>query len=41
MAYRLRLLAESKGYVLDDIGLYLGTQGSGGKHVCMLIYHHQ
>ncbi|KAK3132057.1 hypothetical protein QOZ80_6AG0515170 [Eleusine coracana subsp. coracana] len=29
---RLRLLAESKGYVLDDTGLYLATQGSGGKH---------
>ncbi|KAJ1258775.1 hypothetical protein BS78_10G101100 [Paspalum vaginatum] len=29
---RLRLLAESKGYVLDDTGLYLATRGSGGKH---------
>ncbi|KAL5199493.1 hypothetical protein ABZP36_020696 [Zizania latifolia] len=28
---RLRLLAESKGYILDDTGLYLATQGSGGK----------
>ncbi|TVU11889.1 hypothetical protein EJB05_45499 [Eragrostis curvula] len=28
---RLRLLAESKGYLLDDTGLYLATQGSGGK----------
>ncbi|CAN6164450.1 unnamed protein product [Urochloa humidicola] len=29
---RLRLLADSKGYVLDDTGLYLATRGSGGKH---------
>lgn len=29
---RFRLLAESKGYVLDDTGLYLATRGSGGKH---------
>ncbi|KAM0824460.1 hypothetical protein ACQ4PT_070188 [Festuca glaucescens] len=28
---RLRILAESKGYVLDDTGLYLATQSSGGK----------
>ncbi|XP_074584839.1 DNA polymerase lambda [Curcuma longa] len=28
---RLRLLAESKGYRLDDTGLYLATQGSAGK----------
>ncbi|CAL9172022.1 unnamed protein product [Musa hybrid cultivar] len=28
---RLRLLAESKGYRLDDTGLYLATQGSPGK----------
>ncbi|KAG8663303.1 hypothetical protein MANES_01G196700v8 [Manihot esculenta] len=28
---RLRLLAESKGYRLDDTGLYLATQASGGK----------
>uniref|UniRef100_A0A453R7S1 DNA polymerase n=1 Tax=Aegilops tauschii subsp. strangulata TaxID=200361 RepID=A0A453R7S1_AEGTS len=30
---RLRILAESKGYVLDDTGLYLATQSSGGKRV--------
>ncbi|KAL6861744.1 hypothetical protein ACP4OV_017444 [Aristida adscensionis] len=29
---RLRILAESKGYILDDTGLYLATKGSGGKH---------
>ncbi|KAK6931103.1 DNA polymerase beta, palm domain [Dillenia turbinata] len=28
---RLRLLAESKGYLLDDTGLYVATRGSGGK----------
>lgn len=28
---RLRILADSKGYVLDDTGLYLATQSSGGK----------
>ncbi|KAG9449595.1 hypothetical protein H6P81_009560 [Aristolochia fimbriata] len=28
---RLRLLAESKGYRLDDTGLFLAMQGSGGK----------
>ncbi|KAM0914402.1 hypothetical protein ACQ4PT_011584 [Festuca glaucescens] len=28
---RLRILAESKGYVLDDTGLYLATQSCGGK----------
>lgn len=28
---RLRILAESKGYRLDDTGLFLATQGSGGK----------
>ncbi|KAF8407955.1 hypothetical protein HHK36_007095 [Tetracentron sinense] len=28
---RLRLLAESKGYRLDDTGLFLATQSSGGK----------
>ncbi|KAA0034342.1 DNA polymerase beta isoform X1 [Cucumis melo var. makuwa] len=28
---RLRLLAESKGFRLDDTGLYPSTQGSGGK----------
>ncbi|XP_058115532.1 DNA polymerase lambda isoform X7 [Magnolia sinica] len=28
---RLRLLAESKGYKLDDTGLYLATQSSAGK----------
>uniref|UniRef100_J3MCS5 DNA polymerase n=2 Tax=Oryza brachyantha TaxID=4533 RepID=J3MCS5_ORYBR len=28
---RLRILADSKGYILDDTGLYLATQGSGGK----------
>ncbi|KAJ0986714.1 hypothetical protein J5N97_005070 [Dioscorea zingiberensis] len=28
---RLRLLAESKGYRLDDTGLYLAAQSSGGK----------
>ncbi|GAV90414.1 NTP_transf_2 domain-containing protein/DNA_pol_lambd_f domain-containing protein [Cephalotus follicularis] len=28
---RLRLLAESKGYRLDDTGLFPATQGSGGK----------
>ncbi|XP_073014299.1 DNA polymerase lambda isoform X2 [Typha latifolia] len=28
---RLRLLAESKGYRLDDTGLYLAHQGSSGK----------
>ncbi|XP_042376156.1 DNA polymerase lambda-like isoform X3 [Zingiber officinale] len=28
---RLRLLAESKGYRLDDTGLYLATQDSSGK----------
>ncbi|CAO2829193.1 unnamed protein product [Amaranthus hypochondriacus] len=28
---RLRLLAESKGYRLDDTGLFLSTPGSGGK----------
>ncbi|XP_057950363.1 DNA polymerase lambda isoform X2 [Malania oleifera] len=28
---RLRLLAESKGYKLDDTGLFPATQGSGGK----------
>ena len=31
--YRLRLLAESKGFRLDDTGLYPSTQGSGGKRV--------
>ncbi|KAJ0986699.1 hypothetical protein J5N97_005055 [Dioscorea zingiberensis] len=30
---RLRLLAESKGYRLDDTGLYLAAQSSGGKRV--------
>lgn len=30
---RLRILAESKGYRLDDTGLFLATQGSGGKRV--------
>jgi DNA polymerase lambda len=34
---RLRLLADSKGYVLDDTGLYLATRGSGGKHVRIFI----
>ncbi|KAJ0095280.1 hypothetical protein Patl1_16227 [Pistacia atlantica] len=29
---RLRLLAESKGYRLDDTGLFPATRGSGGKH---------
>jgi hypothetical protein len=38
IAHRLRLLAESKGYVLDDTGLYLATKGSGGKRVRMLIH---
>ncbi|XP_052160407.1 DNA polymerase lambda isoform X1 [Oryza glaberrima] len=28
---RLRILADSKGYILDDTGLYLATPGSGGK----------
>ncbi|XP_042498852.1 DNA polymerase lambda isoform X5 [Macadamia integrifolia] len=28
---RLRLIADSKGYRLDDTGLFLATQGSGGK----------
>ncbi|CAM0913529.1 unnamed protein product [Alopecurus aequalis] len=28
---RLRILSDSKGYVLDDTGLYLATQSSGGK----------
>ncbi|KAK9277293.1 hypothetical protein L1049_006833 [Liquidambar formosana] len=28
---RLRLLAESKGYRLDDVGLFPATQSSGGK----------
>ncbi|XP_043703242.1 DNA polymerase lambda isoform X7 [Telopea speciosissima] len=28
---RLRILADSKGYRLDDTGLFLATQGSGGK----------
>ncbi|XP_055810234.1 DNA polymerase lambda isoform X1 [Solanum dulcamara] len=28
---RLRLLAESKGFLLDDTGLYPATHGSGGK----------
>ncbi|MBA0734261.1 hypothetical protein Gogos_018195 [Gossypium gossypioides] len=28
---RLRLLAESKGYRLDDTGLFPATHGSGGK----------
>lgn len=28
---RLRILAESKGYRLDDTGLFLATQTSGGK----------
>lgn len=28
---RLRLLADSKGYRLDDTGLFLATQSSGGK----------
>lgn len=31
---RLRILADSKGYILDDTGLYLATPGSGGKRVC-------
>lgn len=30
---RLRILAESKGYRLDDTGLFLATQTSGGKRV--------
>jgi hypothetical protein len=34
---RLRLLADSKGYVLDDTGLYLATRGRGGKHVRIFI----
>ena len=34
---RLRLLADSKGYVLDDTGLYLAMRGSGGKHVRIYI----
>ena len=34
---RLRLLADSKGYVLDDTGLYLAIRGSGGKHVRIYI----
>jgi hypothetical protein len=38
IAHRLRLLTESKGYVLDDTGLYLATQGSGGKRVGTLIH---
>lgn len=28
---RLRLLAESKGFHLDDTGLFPATHGSGGK----------
>lgn len=30
---RMRLLAESKGYRLDDTGLFPATQASGGKRV--------
>ncbi|GKB76591.1 DNA polymerase lambda isoform X1 [Tanacetum coccineum] len=30
---RLRILAESKGFRLDDNGLFPATQGSGGKRV--------
>ncbi|KAL7584324.1 hypothetical protein Lser_V15G44760 [Lactuca serriola] len=30
---RLRILAESKGFRLDDTGLFPATQGSGGKRV--------
>jgi hypothetical protein len=30
---RLRLQAESKGFRLDDTGLFPATQGSGGKRV--------
>ncbi|MCI20100.1 DNA polymerase lambda-like, partial [Trifolium medium] len=29
--YMLRLQAESKGFRLDDTGLFPATQGSGGK----------
>lgn len=31
---RLRLEAESKGFRLDDTGLFPATQGSSGKRVC-------
>ena len=31
--FRLRLLAESKGFRLDDTGLYPATHGSPGKRV--------
>ncbi|MBA0550782.1 hypothetical protein Golob_021698 [Gossypium lobatum] len=36
---RLRLLAESKGYRLDDTGLFPATHGSGGKRVCCKAFH--
>lgn len=35
---RLRLLAESKGYRLDDTGLFLATQSSGGKRVNVIFF---
>lgn len=33
LSYRLRLLAEAKGFRLDDTGLFPATHGSGGKRV--------
>lgn len=34
---RLRLLAESKGYKVNDTGLYLVTQGAAGKWLNLLL----
>lgn len=35
---RLRLLAESKGYRLDDTGLFPATHGSDGKQVIIWVF---
>jgi DNA polymerase lambda len=38
---RLRLQAESKGFRLDDTGLFPATQGSGSKRVFFIFFNYE